>query len=179
MFSGDKLLGGPQCGIIVGNWAIIEMLTRHPLARALRVDKLTLAALEATLVHYLKGEAEREVPVWRMIAATLEAVQAKAQKWAEHLSRAGVQCEVIRGASTIGGGSLPAETLPTWLVKVTPGPGGSTEDAGQLARALRKAPTPIIARVEHGALLLDPRTVLEGQEETLLAEILVSVKRDA
>jgi L-seryl-tRNA(Ser) seleniumtransferase len=174
MFSGDKLLGGPQCGIIVGRREIVELLTKHPLARALRVDKLTLAALEATLLHYLKGEAEQEIPVWRMIAASEQSLKATAERWQARLANEGVACQAVPGESAIGGGSLPAETLPTWLLSIT-----SSEDAGQLARALREAQTPIVARVEHGTLLLDPRTVLEGHEETLLAEVVRCVKRDA
>jgi L-seryl-tRNA(Ser) seleniumtransferase len=174
MFSGDKLLGGPQCGIIVGKRGIVESLTKHPLARALRVDKLTLAALEATLLHYLKGEAEREIPVWRMIALSRQSLKSKAEDWATRLVTEGVICQVVPGESAIGGGSLPAETLPTWLLSIE-----SSEDPGQLAEALRKSPIPIIGRVERGALLLDPRTVLEGQEETLLSEVVRCVMRDA
>lgn len=181
LFSGDKLLGGPQCGVIVGKWGIIETLTRHPLARALRVDKLTLSALEATLGHYLRNEAEREVPVWRMIAASRDELKARAESWASHLTKEGVSCEVVPGESAIGGGSLPAETLPTWLVSIAVQntEENNSEDAGRLAHALRKSPTPIITRLERGTLLLDPRTVLEEQEETLLAEVSAGVKRDA
>jgi L-seryl-tRNA(Ser) seleniumtransferase len=181
LFSGDKLLGGPQCGVIVGKWGIIETLTRYPLARALRVDKLTLAALEATLGHYLRGEAEREVPVWRMVAASQGELKARAENWASRLTKESVSCEVVPGESAIGGGSLPAETLPTWLVKIAlqGTEADNSEDAGRLAHSLRKSPTPIIARVEHGTLVLDPRTVLEEQEDTLLSEVGACVMRDA
>ena len=181
LFSGDKLLGGPQCGIIVGKWGIVEMLTRHPLARALRVDKLTLAALEATMGHYVRGEAEREIPVWRMISVSEGELNARATAWATRLEQAGIGCEVIAGESAIGGGSLPAETLPTWLVKIAVQntEGNNQEDAGRLAYALRNAPTSIIARIEQGALLLDPRTVLDEQEEKLLAQVSSCVMRDA
>ena len=169
LFSGDKLLGGPQCGVIAGKWSVIELLKRHPLARALRVDKMTLAALEATLLHYLKGEAEREIPVWRMISMGKEELRETATRWANHLANKGMECEVVEGRSAVGGGSLPGETLPTYLVSLTP-----PIEAGAFAAALRAAPTPVIARVEEGRLLLDPRTVLARQEERLLEALLTS-----
>ncbi|HUP28395.1 MAG TPA: L-seryl-tRNA(Sec) selenium transferase [Chloroflexia bacterium] len=172
LFSGDKLLGGPQCGIIVGRQQVVLRLKKHPLARALRVDKLTLGALEATLLHYLKGEAEQQVPVWKMIAAPASAIKVRVERWAETLGRAGLRCRVEEGLSAIGGGSLPGETLPTWLLAVEPqSVGGSKpqETAGTMAELLRGAETPIIARVERGLLLLDPRTVADDEEETLLS----------
>ena len=170
LFSGDKLLGGPQCGIILGKSSLISALRKHPLTRALRVDKITLAALEATLLHYLKGEAEREIPVWHMISMPEQAIEQKAQSWAAHLRTAGVTCSVVPGESAIGGGSLPGETLPTHLLAIP-----LTELlAGKKAALLRQQPTPVIARVEAGVLLLDPRTVLEAEEQVLL-ETLVRV----
>ncbi|HEX8599952.1 MAG TPA: L-seryl-tRNA(Sec) selenium transferase [Chloroflexia bacterium] len=171
LFSGDKLLGGPQCGIIIGKADAVAQLRKHPLARALRVDKLTLAALEATLLHYLKGEAEREIPVWRMIAATPEQLRARATAWAEKLSSRGLNCQVMSGQSTVGGGSLPGDTLPTFLLTLTPAPGGdtsSTRQAGEWAARLRQATTPVVARVEKGSLVVDPRTVAEDEELSLL-----------
>lgn len=170
LFSGDKLLGGPQCGVIVGSASIIERLRKHPLARALRVGKLTLAALEATLLHYLKGEAEREIPVWRMISIPATELKSKTERWVARLREAGVDCQVTPGESAVGGGSLPGETLPTWLVSITAQQAKEGE-AGRLALRLRQAATPVIARVERGRLLIDPRTVQEGEEETLLAEL--------
>ncbi len=154
-FSGDKLLGGPQAGLIVGQSAWVARLRRHPLMRALRVDKLTLAALEATLTHYLRGEAEREVPVWAMLAAPAEALKRRARAWQRE---AGVG-EVLPYASAIGGGSLPAATLPSfaWVVRA-PKPHA-------LARALRtRRPWPVVARVAQGRVWLDPRTVLPEQD---------------
>ncbi len=116
LFSGDKLLGGPQAGIIVGKAGYIVALRHHPLARALRVDKLIYAALEATLLHYLRGEAEREVPVWAMISADPAALHRRAHAWAATLTAAGISATVIPGHSAVGGGTLPGDTLPTWLL---------------------------------------------------------------
>jgi len=161
-FSGDKLLGGPQAGIIVGQAASVNPLKRHPLARALRADKLCLAALQATLMHYLRDEATEQVPVWRMIAAPLAEIERRARRWRRRLRQAGVSAEVIDGRSTVGGGSLPGETLPTRLLALT------VPDPDRLAAALRRGEPPLVARIEEGRLLLDPRTVLAEQEADLL-----------
>jgi L-seryl-tRNA(Ser) seleniumtransferase len=170
LFSGDKLVGGPQCGIIVGRATLIAKLRKHPLARALRVDKITLAGLEATLLHYLRGEAESEVPVWRMISMSDEEVRSKAEAWVARLRQSSIESEVVQARSAIGGGSLPGETLPTWLVSIRP----RHENAGLLAARLRAAPVPVISRVEEGALLLDPRTVQEGEDALLVEEVIQS-----
>lgn len=174
LFSGDKLLGGPQCGVIAGKAEVVGNLKRHPLARALRVDKLTLSALEATLLHYLRGEAEREVPVWRMIATPLSELRARAESWAERLSGAGISCEVVEGESTVGGGSLPGESLPTALVAIEAGGASGTAEsaAGRLAAALREGSPPVVCRLDRGLVLLDPRTVLDGQDDALLDAVL-------
>jgi L-seryl-tRNA(Ser) seleniumtransferase len=164
-FSGDKLLGGPQAGIIAGRRDLVDALKRHPLARALRADKLCLAALQATLVHYVKDEAVREVPVWQMIAAPLDKIEARARRWAERLSRVGLHAEVIPGESAVGGGSLPGATLPTRLVALTV---ASPDD---LMARLHAADPPVIARIEADQLVLDPRTVLPEDEEPLLRAI--------
>ncbi len=179
LFSGDKLLGGPQCGVIAGKSAIIARLRKHPLTRALRVDKITLAALEATLLHYFKDEAEREVPVWRMISTGEDELKRKAEAWATRLHESSITCSVEQGRSTIGGGSLPGETLPTWLLSITaPHYEKSAEQwAGDFASRLRQADTPIIARVERGAVLLDSRTVLDVDEEGLLKGVLVAAAK--
>jgi len=169
--SGDKLLGGPQAGIILGRADLIAQLRRFPLTRALRVDKTTLAGLQATLLHYIKGEATREVPVWRMIAAPLEAMAARAEAWAGRLAAAGLQPEVIGGHSAVGGGSLPGEILPTRLVALR------EPSADQLATSLRRANPPVIARLEDGRLVLDPRTVQPEEEETLL-EVVVAATQE-
>jgi L-seryl-tRNA(Ser) seleniumtransferase len=160
-FSGDKLIGGPQAGILVGRRDLIEKLKKHPLARAIRADKLCLAALSATLVHYLKDEAECSVPIWQMIAATPEQNRSRAQSWADQI---GVG-EVIPGQSTIGGGSLPGETLPTYLL------GLHVSKPNQFLAKLRQASPPIIARVLDDLVVLDPRTVLPEQEGALIATL--------
>jgi L-seryl-tRNA(Ser) seleniumtransferase len=165
-FSGDKLLGGPQAGIVVGRAELVERLRRHPMARALRVDKLTLAALEATLHSYRRGRAAVEIPVWRMIAASMTAIAERERAgWQTRLVTRGVAAEVQPGESAVGGGSLPGETLPTTLLAVAyPAP-----DA--VAAALRRQPTPVIGRIQQDRLLFDPRTVLPEQEETLLTAL--------
>jgi L-seryl-tRNA(Ser) seleniumtransferase len=128
---------------------------------------MTLAALEATLLHYLKGEAEVEVPVWRMLSASVEELRARSEAWAATLQAANIQCGIVTGESTIGGGSLPGDTLPTMLLSIP----SSEAGAGKLAATLRSLPTPVIARVERGALLIDPRTILPHQEQELLESL--------
>ncbi len=156
-FSGDKLLGGPQAGIIVGKADAVQRLKRHPLARALRVDKLTYAALLATLMHYRLGQATQRIPVWRMIAQTTADIQARADAWA-----AAVGGAVLPGDSAVGGGSLPGAVLPTMLLALE----NQAPDA--LMAKLRQSQPPVIARVAHGRVLIDPRTVLPEQDADLL-----------
>ena len=166
-FSGDKLLGGPQAGLIVGKSEFIERLRSHPLARALRVDKMTLAALDATLQAYRRDRATAEIPVWRMIAQSAEAVQQRALRFKRQLAAADIKVAVIPGRSTIGGGSLPGETLPTFLLALDiPRPDSA-------AAFLRLTDPPVICRIQKNLLLLDLRTVLPEQEQALL-EILSS-----
>lgn len=160
-FSGDKLLGGPQAGVIVGRADLVARLKKHPLARAIRADKLCLAALSATLLHYLKDEAEQEIPIWRMISTSSEETRERAESWKSHLG----QGEVISGESTIGGGSLPGECLPTYLLALR------TASANRLLARLRTGTPPIIGRAQEQLVVLDPRTVLPEQEETLLAKL--------
>lgn len=167
-FSGDKLLGGPQAGLIVGRRELIAGLREHPLTRALRVDKSTLAALQATLLHYLRGEAEREVPVWRMIATPLEALAARADALAAALRARGMPATVVPASSTVGGGSLPGETLPTRAVALAV----NAPDA--LAAALRRGEPPVVGRIADGQLLLDPRTIDPAQDETLVESVVAA-----
>jgi len=164
-FSGDKLLGGPQAGIIVGRADLVAQLRRHPLTRALRVDKTTIAGIQANLLHYVKGEATREVPIWRMIAATADEVAARARALIAALGEAGARCEVVLGQSMIGGGSLPEETLPTALIAV------EISAPSDAARALRLRDPAVVSRVQDDLLLLDLRTVLPREEEALIARL--------
>jgi L-seryl-tRNA(Ser) seleniumtransferase len=165
MFSGDKLLGGPQAGVIVGRQELVARLRRHPLARALRMDKASIAATNATLLHYAKGEAEREVPVWRMISVPLIEVHARARRLARLI---GEGATVVDGRSMIGGGSLPEESLPTKLIAL-PAAGGVELEA--LAKRLRLGETPVVGRIEDGRLLLDPRTVASRDHAALVKAV--------
>jgi L-seryl-tRNA(Ser) seleniumtransferase len=164
LFSGDKLLGGPQAGIIIGRHELIEPLRRHVLMRALRPDKTTIAGLHATFLHYLRGEATEKIPVWRMISMPIAEIERRARRLAKAI---GKPAKVIDGESTIGGGSLPGETIPTKLVAI-PGEGGYVTEA---AKRLRTGSPPVVARVERDALLLDPRTVMPGEDEALLEAV--------
>jgi len=160
-FSGDKLVGGPQAGIIVGKIELIAKLKRHPLARALRADKLCLAALSATLNHYLKSEAEGCIPVWQMIAADQTELKARAAAWKTSLGKG----ELMAGLSTVGGGSLPEETLQTSLLAL------QLDNPDRFLAELRQQDPPIIARIESDQVVLDPRTVFPSQELYLLTTL--------
>lgn len=159
-FSGDKLLGGPQAGIIVGKANALAKLKRHPLARALRVDKLTYAALIATLEHYRRDEALEQIPVWRMISRSLDDIRTTAERWATQVGGT-----VASGESTVGGGSLPGTALPTALLAL------ESESPNRAMEKLRGANPPVIARIAEGRVLLDPRTVLPEQEADLLTAL--------
>ncbi len=174
-FSGDKLLGGPQAGLIAGRAKLVETLRRHPLARAIRVDKMAIAALAATLGHYLMGEAVQKVPVWRMIAMPPAEIETRAARLARQLRRQGVDAELIDGFSTVGGGSLPGETLPTRLVAVAPGP--DRPPAMEMAARLRRMDPPIVARIEHDLLLLDLRTVGPEEDRVVGDRLLEAARR--
>ncbi len=161
-FSGDKLLGGPQAGIIVGKQEFIAKLKKHPLARALRVDKLTLAALQATLLHYLKNQAAQKIPVWQMISAKTDALEKRANEWSERWKKFGLDAQVIETLSTVGGGSLPGETLTTRAVALAV----ASPDA--FLTKLRANYPPIVARIENNRVIIDPRTILPHDENALL-----------
>lgn len=161
-FSGDKLLGGPQAGIIIGRADLLRKIKRHPFARAVRADKLCLAGISATLIHYLKGEALTKIPVWRMIAMDENKIKKRAQAWKNHLDTG----EVIPGQSMVGGGSLPEESLPTHLYVIK----GKNPD--KFLAKLRSLPIPIIARIENDAVILDPRTVFEDQDRYIQDSLL-------
>lgn len=161
LFSGDKLIGGPQAGIIIGKKALLDKIKKHPLARAVRADKACLAGISATLTHYLKDDAEREIPILKMMSLTLKQVQGRAEAWRAELE----QGAVVSGESTVGGGSLPGESIPTFLLEL------KVPSAEKFLRALRKNNPPIIARTENNCILLDPRTVLPEQEGALLVAL--------
>ncbi len=149
-FSGDKLLGGPQAGVILGSKELIDQLKVHPLARAIRADKMALAALSATLGHYIKEEAFEKVPVWQMISASVEEIKSRAENWQKTLGLG----EVTESKSMVGGGSLPGETLPTmvWAVEV--------DHPQKLLADLREGSPAIIGRIENDRVIFDPRTIL-------------------
>ena len=157
-FSGDKLLGGPQAGIIVGKKGLIDKIKKHPLARAVRADKVCLAGISATLLHYLKDDAEREIPIWKMMSLTLKQVKGRAEAWKNELG----QGNVVEGESTVGGGSLPGESFKSYLLSL------EVKSPDKFLKKLRKQHPPIIARTENDKVLLDPRTVLPEQEGALL-----------
>jgi len=159
-FSGDKLLGGPQAGILLGSAELVRKLAKHPLARALRVDKLSLAALEATLREWLLGRATTTVPVHRMLTLPPADLRRRAAWWIVKLGDREIAAELLEGESAAGGGSLPEHGLPTTLVAL-PGP------ASRLLRALREGEPPVLARISADRCCLDPRTVLQGEDEQL------------
>ena len=158
-FSGDKLLGGPQAGIIVGKADLIAKIRKHPLARAVRADKACLAGITATLFHYLKDEAEREIPVWMMMSLTLHQLKVRAEAWQESLG----QGEVVKSQSTIGGGSLPEESISTFVLSL------ELKSPDKFLKKMRQSNPPVIARVENDKILFDPRTVLD--DDSLLGTL--------
>jgi len=160
-FSGDKLMGGPQAGIILGTKTLLDKIKKHPLARALRADKLILAGISATLTHYLKGEALEKVPVWRMISMDSGFIRQRAMDWKASIGFG----DLIASQSMIGGGSLPEESLPTTTL------GLQVNQPNWFLEKLRGQPVPIIARIEQDRVLFDPRTVLPGQDHHLITGI--------
>jgi L-seryl-tRNA(Ser) seleniumtransferase len=160
-FSGDKLLGGPQAGIIVGRKDLIDKIRKHPLARAVRADKTCLAGITATLIHYLKDEAENEIPIWRMISLTPEQLKVRAEAWRDALGKG----DVVQSESTVGGGSLPEESLSTYVLSL------NVKSPDKFLKKLREGNPPIIARTENDRILLDPRTVFPKQDQTLITTL--------
>ena len=167
-FSGDKLLGGPQAGILVGRGDLLQQIRRHPLMRALRVDKLAYAALEATLLEYATGRAARAVPVVAMVQVTLDSLEARARHIADDLAQAaGLTLAVTAGESTIGGGTTPGLTIPSRVLRVRlDGHGPERLDA-----LLRRAAPPVVGRIERDRVVLDLRTVQPAQDEALTAAL--------
>ena len=166
--SGDKLLGGPQAGIVLGRREPLDAIRRHPLMRALRVDKLTIAALEATILEHLGGRARETVPVARMIALPLSDVATRAEAIAEQLLLLpGVGASVVDGWSTIGGGSAPGSALPTRLVAIE----AAGVSADELERRLRHGDPAVVARIQDGRLVVDPRTIAPDEDTILAAAV--------
>jgi L-seryl-tRNA(Ser) seleniumtransferase len=168
-FSGDKLLGGPQAGLVAGRRAVVEPMRRNPLYRALRVDKMTLAALDATLVEHESGRAAERVPVLRMVHAPLDGLRARASAFAAALAVAApaLRPVLVESESAVGGGAAPTSGLPSVAVALDGGAAGP--DA--LAAALRAGSPPVVVRVAEGRLLVDLRTVRSDEEEALLAAL--------
>jgi len=167
LFSGDKLLGGPQCGIVLGRTSLIEQIRTHPLARAFRVGKLTLAALAATLRLYRDPEnAEQSVPLLSLLSTSVENLQLRAERIAPQLAaaRAVTAAEPRASVAYLGGGSLPGEQIPTWCVALQP----SSGSVDQLADRLRSGSPAIYSRVQQDSLLLDLRTVFPAQDQQII-----------
>ncbi len=164
-FSGDKLVSGPQAGIIVGLKEYVDKLRKHPLARAVRIDKIRLAGLAVTLLHYLKEEATEKIPVWRMIAAPLKEIERRAAFWEKAL---GGMAKVVPGETMVGGGSLPGGSLPTRLLAVS---GSGRNTAKVISQQLRLREVPVIGRIDKDVLLLDPRTVLPEEDEIIIGSL--------
>jgi L-seryl-tRNA(Ser) seleniumtransferase len=173
LFSGDKLLGGPQCGIMAGKQEAISRIEADPLMRALRIDKMTLAALEVTLGLIRDGEhGSAQIPLWRMLSAPLAEIETRAQSLAAVLrNELGLNASVISAESFVGGGSVPVQPIPTMVVMVSaPFPPSHGSEAAW-ARALRMGDPPVVARLQGGAVLFDLRTVAEREEASLLDAI--------
>ena len=161
-FSGDKLLGGPQAGIIVGKREYVNMVARHPLARAVRIDKLSMAALSATMLHYVHGQATKKIPVWQMISAPVDELSFRADAWRDTTWE---WASVVESRSAIGGGSLPGETLPSAALRIDCMALDTSPD--DMLAQLRSGRDAIIGRIEDGQVLLDPRTVLPNEDEAV------------
>ena len=166
-FSGDKLLGSAQAGLIVGTRAIVSRLRKHPLYRALRSDKLRLAALEATLVSHQKDVAHEDVPVIEMLALTADELEQRARSLVETVSTTDLQLELVPGESAIGGGAGPTSTLPTTLIALT----HPNKSAQEIEHQLRTSSPPIIARISEGKVLLDLRTIFSEEIPALRAAL--------
>ncbi|MGK2945737.1 MAG: L-seryl-tRNA(Sec) selenium transferase [Desulfuromonadales bacterium] len=173
-FSGDKLLGGPQAGIIVGKRAVIDQLRKHPMARALRIDKLTLAALEATLRLYLDPQqALAQVPTLKMLSLPASELQRRCDALLPKLTASigdAVDCSVIAATATVGGGALPLAELPGWVIALAP----KTMSVNKLVTRLRHSQPPVIGRVHDNQFLIDPRT-LNNDDEALLLQAMRQV----
>ncbi len=163
-FSGDKLLGGAQAGIILGKKEFIEKIKKHPLNRALRIDKMTLAVLEATLYYYLEENfAFEEIPVWNLLSQPLDLIKSKAEKLSSLLKNVPASVELVEEESEVGGGALPLQRLPTYCVAIRP----HKKTTESLDKCLRRQPVPVIGRIKDGKLILDLRTVFPREVESI------------
>jgi L-seryl-tRNA(Ser) seleniumtransferase len=165
-FSGDKLLGAPQAGIILGKKKYIEQLRKHPMHRALRLDKMFIAGLESVLLFYLKGEATKKIPAWQMISAPTDVVRKRAENIKKELEKFGISIAIEESESTVGGGSLPGETIPTIAISVS-----SVKSANEHAKLFREQSPPIIGRIEDEKFVLDLRTIFPHQDELIIKAI--------
>lgn len=162
-FSGDKLLGGAQGGVILGKRQYLDKIRRHPLLRVLRIDKMTTIALQVTLLHYLKKEAIEKVPVWQMINYPIHEIASRAKEISKKLTDLGVVSSTYDGFSTVGGGSLPGQTLPTKLIAIEPP--YAVED---FAKRLRFSSPPLLGRIEDNRFVIDPRTIMPSLDGTVI-----------
>ncbi len=165
-FSGDKLLGGPQAGIILGSAGLVARLKKHPLARAIRADKLCLAGLSATLLAYLKDKTLSEIPIWRMISSSMNELRVRVEAWQAVLGTG----EITTTYSTVGGGSLPEESLPTFALALT------VHSPNRFLDHLRQCQPPIIARLEDEKVIFDARTIFPEQDQQLLNAVQMTLK---
>jgi L-seryl-tRNA(Ser) seleniumtransferase len=171
-FSGDKLVGGPQAGIVLGKKNYIDVIKKHPLARALRIDKTRLAGIVTTLTHYLKDETLQKIPVWAMISMPIDIINARAEDWADIAPEL---FEVVDGESMIGGGSLPGDTIPTRLLEIKSSSKRTEKNkASLISKKLREHSPPVIVRIEKDSVFLDPRTVMP-EEDILVRKALLGI----
>ena len=170
-FSGDKLLGGPQAGLIVGKADAVRRCAGHPLARALRIDKMSLAALEATLRHYKRGEATEKIPVWRMISASTAELESRGHRWLECLASGPASVALTRTMATVGGGSTPEQELESRAISIAPGSREGRLDCDIIAGALRAVEPPVIGRIEHDRVLVDLRTILPNDDTAAIGSV--------
>jgi L-seryl-tRNA(Ser) seleniumtransferase len=172
--SGDKLLGGPQAGIIAGSKLWIERIGAHPLARAVRADKVCLAGIAATLRHYARDEAEREIPVWRMISASVASLEARAASLLRRLASDGIDGVALPSEATVGGGALPGQTLPSIGIAVN---AAAHLGVNTVAKALRTGQPPVIPRVVDDKVVVDLRTVLPEDDDALVQAVCTAFAR--
>ena len=165
-FSGDKLLGGPQSGIICGRAKLVTKISQHPLARAVRIDKMSIAALSATILHYIKQEATEKIPIWQMISMKPSDIFTRAEAWASALN---FETDIRKTYCTIGGGSLPGEVISSWGLFIPCSENG--DSASKFAGHLRKAGRPVVGRIEDENVIIEPRTVLVEDDQELIESL--------